>query len=327
MNQFVVLSFLFVNIFVIYLFQLPFQIFKNILPRKVILWAIKFTKKAFSEVIMLLTLFAPYKMYISGDKIQNESSIVISNHVCYLDWMYLWNFISYFEDGSILKTILKYDLKNIPIIGKGMEFFEFIFLKRKLSEDKENLLEGLDKISKNNEKFWLLIFPEGTIISEETKKISDAYALKNNIAISKNVLLPRSTGLNMCSKKLLKDISSIYDLTIGYKNIEKDIRTDNHEVTSSIFFSKKSKPEVYIHIERIPVKEIYDKVFDEEKFNEYIYDLFRKKDKQLEFFNSKGYFCEDHIMISSQYMLNYIGFKNLITIWLIVIGFFISLFI
>jgi 1-acyl-sn-glycerol-3-phosphate acyltransferase len=294
------------------------------LPRKVILWAIKFTKKAFSEVIMLLSIFAPYKLYIYGDDIIDESTIIISNHSSFLDWFYIWNFISYFEDGSILKTILKYDLKNIPIIGNGMEFFEFIFLKRKLTEDKDVLLQSLDQISKDNEKFWLLIFPEGTIISNETKKTSDAYANKNDLRKMENVLIPKTTGLNICSKKLLKDIGSIYDLTIAYKNISPGIRMDNGEIIKSIFFDKTSNLEVHICINRIPVEEIYKKVFDDDKFQEYIYELFYKKDKKLEFFNSKGYFSEDYDLLTSEYMLRKFRFKNLFIIWMFWIFIFIN---
>lgn len=325
MNKFVVLTFLFLNVIPLYLFQLPFKIFDKIVPRKIKLMVIKITKKAFSELILLLSIFAPYKLYISGDDILDESSLLICNHASFLDWFYLWNFISYFEDGSILNTILKHDLKNIPIIGSGMEFFEFIFLKRKLSLDKDTLINSLQKISKNDEKFWLLIFPEGAIISEETKKISEEYALKNNIPNMNHVLIPKTTGLNICAQNLLKDIGCIYDLTIGYKGIKENTIMWDMDIINSVFFDNTSRPEIHIHVNRIPIEKIYDKIFNPKDFTNYTYEIFRKKDKQLEFFKSKGYFDENNHLLYSNNIMKEVGCISLLSIWLFWI--FISIMI
>lgn len=326
MDKYIVLSFLFLNLIPLYLFQLPFRIFHKIIPRKLKLGVIKITKKAFSELIILLGLFAPYKLYISGDDILDDSALVICNHASFLDWFYLWNFISYFEDGSILTTILKHDLKKIPIIGAGMEFFEFIFLKRKLSVDKTTLENGLKQISDNNQKFWLLIFPEGTILSEETKKISEKYASNNNIPNTEYVLIPKTSGLNICAKNLLKDISCIYDLTIGYKGIKENVPMNDVDIVNSVFFDKTSQPEVHIHVNRIDVIKIYDKIFNQQDFSEYVYELFRKKDKHMEFFHSKGYFDENNHLLYSNNIIKEVGCKYLISIWifwLLIISFMI----
>jgi 1-acyl-sn-glycerol-3-phosphate acyltransferase len=43
-----------------------------------------------------------------------------------------------------------------------MKFFEFIFLKRKLEQDKDNIIQNLETSRKRNGPMWLVLFPEGT---------------------------------------------------------------------------------------------------------------------------------------------------------------------
>lgn len=43
-----------------------------------------------------------------------------------------------------------------------MRFFDFIFLQRKLTMDKENIISNLERSKKGNQSLWLVLFPEGT---------------------------------------------------------------------------------------------------------------------------------------------------------------------
>lgn len=43
-----------------------------------------------------------------------------------------------------------------------MRFFEFIFLKRKLEQDKDNIVNNLTTAKKAGRPMWLVLFPEGT---------------------------------------------------------------------------------------------------------------------------------------------------------------------
>jgi hypothetical protein len=43
-----------------------------------------------------------------------------------------------------------------------MKFFEFIFLKRKLEQDKDNIIYNLQMAKKRGRPMWLVLFPEGT---------------------------------------------------------------------------------------------------------------------------------------------------------------------
>lgn len=43
-----------------------------------------------------------------------------------------------------------------------MKFFEFIFLKRRLENDKDNIIQNLETSKKRGRPMWLVLFPEGT---------------------------------------------------------------------------------------------------------------------------------------------------------------------
>jgi 1-acyl-sn-glycerol-3-phosphate acyltransferase len=43
-----------------------------------------------------------------------------------------------------------------------MRFFDFIFLKRKLALDQDNITSNLERSKKNDQPMWLVLFPEGT---------------------------------------------------------------------------------------------------------------------------------------------------------------------
>lgn len=78
-----------------------------------------------------------------------------------------------------------------------MKFFEFIFLKRKLEHDKDNIINNLQTAKKRGRPMWLVLFPEGTgtpinkkyrcnydtdyllaVISDNTRQKSQEFAAK-----------------------------------------------------------------------------------------------------------------------------------------------------
>jgi lysocardiolipin and lysophospholipid acyltransferase len=64
---------------------------------------------------------------------------------------------------------------------------------------------------------WLLIYPEGTNLSANTRKASKKWAEKNNFPDLKRQLLPRSTGLLFCLQELRGTVDWIYDCTVAYE--------------------------------------------------------------------------------------------------------------
>lgn len=156
-----------------------------------------------------------------------ERLVMIANHQVYTDWVYLW-WVAYTNSmhGRIF-IILKESLKYIPIVGTGMMFYGFIFMARKWLADKPRLQHRLEKLKTNftgsnsarptYDPMWLLIFPEGTNLSINTKGRSDAWSQKQSLPSFKHEILPRSTGLFFCLQQLRGTVDWVYDCTIAYE--------------------------------------------------------------------------------------------------------------
>lgn len=202
-----------------------------------------FTKQSFGLLITTLTqMGCPTFIRASGDKSVkgqlhltengdlrtdfSERLVLIANHQVYTDWIYLW-WVAYSNrmHGRVY-IILKESLKNIPIIGQGMMFYGFIFMARKWMSDKPRLQHRLEKLKtqhtgskSSTSKFdpmWLMIFPEGTNLSTNTKRRSDEYGSKQGFPPLKHAILPRSTGLFFCLQQLKGTVDWVYDCTVAY---------------------------------------------------------------------------------------------------------------
>jgi len=127
----------------------------------------------------------------------------VSNQV-YTDWWYLWCLTYVMNTHRDVFIILKKSLKWLPIVGwvgifinhsmpiptdptltKGMQFFNFIFLDRSWASDRLNLATQLSALGRHSEKhnkpLSLIIYPEGTLVSEMTRPISKKFADKMGI--------------------------------------------------------------------------------------------------------------------------------------------------
>lgn len=202
------------------------------------------TKRSFGIVITALTQWGcPTPVRVTGDKsvrgqLQTmedgrlktdfpERMVLIANHQVYTDWLYLWWVAYTARMHGHIYIILKESLKYIPIIGQGMKFYGFIFMARKWLEDKPRLQHRLEKLKTKHsgplsgsqalDPMWLLIFPEGTNLSENTRQLSDTYGKKQGLVPFKYQILPRSTGLFFCLQQLRGTVDWMYDCTIGYE--------------------------------------------------------------------------------------------------------------
>lgn len=203
-----------------------------------------YTKQCFALVVTAITQWScPTLIRVCGDASMRdqillskdglldtrfpERLVLIANHQVYTDWIYLW-WMSYTNEmHGRLFIILKESLKYIPIFGTGMKFYGFIFMARKWLEDKPRLQHRLERLKTNlagsdsdyprYDPMWLLIFPEGTNLSLNTKRRSDGWAEKNGLPKLKHQVLPRSTGLFFCLQQLRGTVDWVYDCTIAYE--------------------------------------------------------------------------------------------------------------
>ncbi|KAF8755880.1 Phosphate acyltransferase [Rhizoctonia solani] len=120
--------------------------------------------------------------------------VMMPNHQIYADWWYLWCLAYSMRAHADVLIILKDSLKWIPIVGWGMQFFRFIFLARSWAHDKQRLTSHLTRLARTAAggqlPFLLLLFPEGTLVSPNTRPLSAKYAAKTGIQDMQHILLP-----------------------------------------------------------------------------------------------------------------------------------------
>ncbi|KAF1804523.1 acyltransferase-domain-containing protein [Mucor lusitanicus] len=219
-----------------------------------------------------------------------EKLIMISNHQIYADWIYVW-FLAYLGKAhGALKIMLKHSLSQVPIYGMGMKFFEFIFLKRKLEHDKDNIVNNLEIARKRGRPLWLVLFPEGTVISDNTRQKSKEFAAKLHMDDYKFTLLPRTTGLMLCKETLGDSVEWLYDLTVGYPGIEPGQNPEDVMTMKRIFCEGNGPHEIHIHMRRY---RLADLPTDTESFTHWLLDRWTEKDKRLIYFNEHGKFPEE----------------------------------
>lgn len=120
--------------------------------------------------------------------------------------------------------ILKESFRLIPIVGVGMKFFSFLFLSRQWEKDRPRLKHHISSLKRKHsghklDPMWLLIFPEGTNLSDNTRAISQKWAIKSGIQDLNHSLLPRTRGLQYCLEELDDTIEWVYDCTLAYDGI------------------------------------------------------------------------------------------------------------
>ncbi|CAO3614333.1 unnamed protein product [Cunninghamella echinulata] len=218
--------------------------------------------------------------------------IVTANHQIYADWVYIWCISQLANQHGSLKIILKDSLKNLPIYGLGMQFFDFIFLKRKLADDEKTIINNLGRSKKDGTPLWLVLFPEGTVISNGTRKRSKDFAEKNNLKDNIYTLLPRSTGLRLCIQSLGESVEWMYDFTIGYPGIKPGENPEDIYTIPKIFFFDQQPRKIHVYIRRFRIKGI--PVDDETEFSKWVYQRWQEKDSLMAHFYKEGRFPNQH---------------------------------
>lgn len=228
--------------------------------------------------VTILGVFFIHPTHICFDKkvFTKKRCIVLSNHLTNYDWIYVLVILNKLGMYREVTIILKESLKNLPIYGYGMRVFGYIFLERKWNVDQEILKRGLKQLKEKN-SFYLLIFPEGTIIDSETHKKSKKFCTTNNITIHnkpfnpENVILPRKTGYDMIFDNLKDKIDGIIDITL--------ITNPYTKYPSEIYDAKDVFVKRSCNVNFSALIEVYDTADVQKK--DWLYELYKEKDELL----------------------------------------------
>ncbi|KAH7107013.1 acyltransferase-domain-containing protein [Auriculariales sp. MPI-PUGE-AT-0066] len=231
--------------------------------------------------------------------------VVMSNHQVYNDWSYTWNLLYFCNLHMDIFITLKKSLKWLPVIGWGMQFFRFIFMARSWADDKDTLARELARLGKRSEvsdqPLALIVFPEGTLVSKDTRPISKKFADKMGISDGRYTLLPRSTGMLYALRSLSPRVADLHvlDITIAYPGVPPMGYGQNYYTLRSIGIYGAPPPRVHIHLKLynvkrdVPIGKIdpnSSDVSEEDrvKFDEWMRERFVKKDEEFERYYATG---------------------------------------
>lgn len=267
-----------------------------------------------------------YKDLISG-KIASHmkrKSVIIANHQIYTDWVFIWWLTSTANLAGKVYIMLKKSLESIPVLGFGMKNYKFIFMSRRWEQDRLTLHNSLGVLDANSrgvgplsgkapvrqdadgELFWdttsvnehneswpycLILFPEGTNLSPVTRQKSLNYANKIGKKPFQNVLLPHATGARHSLLKLRPSLEVIYDITIGYSGVRKEDYGEAIYKLNNVIFKGESPKLVDMHIREYNINDI--PIDDEQKFADWLYDVWAEKDELMNIYYEKGRFDLD----------------------------------
>ncbi|KAI9366650.1 hypothetical protein BD770DRAFT_417390 [Pilaira anomala] len=231
--------------------------------------------------------------------------IAIANHQIYADWIYIWCIAHLAGAHGVIKIILKHSLKNLPVYGL------------KLALDQENIISNLERSKKSDQPMWLVLFPEGTVVSACTRQKSKEFAEKNNLKDNRYTLLPHSTGLNLCTTTLDDSIEYMYDFTIGYSGIGPNDIPEKVYTIQSIFFFKHFPKKINVHVRRFRIDSIPKA--NPEEFNRWVHERWVEKDELMGQFYKNGQFPPQDRTIEVPIRLRNNSILDLAHIWIFLV--------
>lgn len=202
-----------------------------------------------------------------------EHMMVIMNHKYEIDWLMAWILAERIRMLGTTKIYGKKVLQLIPLIGWAWWFTESLFLKRDWTKDKQIIQEGVRTAVEYPDNYWvtLLLFPEGTRLTNQKLENSHIVAKEKGYPIMKHHLLPRPKGFAYSIQELKGKLNAVYDATVVFD--------EGYPSLMDVLHGKKILSR--IRARRYEVKDLPD---SEEELSEWLRNLFKEKDDVVEKF-------------------------------------------
>ncbi|KIH53789.1 Acyltransferase [Ancylostoma duodenale] len=150
-----------------------------------------------------------------------ESALVLANHQSDVDWAVIVMLAQ--RQGAEgndagFRVMVKHVIHYVPLFGWYIFQHGYIYVRRFGEFLSAPVLKQLAWLDTIDEKFWLLVFPEGTRYSLKRKEnilVSQEFCRRKGIPEFKNVLSPRAGGAFMALENL-ESLDAVYDVTIAY---------------------------------------------------------------------------------------------------------------
>lgn len=187
---------------------------------------------------------------------------------------------------------MKESLLKIPIFGTGMKFFLWVFLSRNWKNDAGPMKHAIDQIGQADPQcsspMWLMIYPEGTNLSKQTRAVSQRWADRNELSTFKHLLLPRSRGLQLCVERLSAKVEWLYDATIAYDGVPAHVEGEDFYSLKQLWLEGRRIPAIHVHWRRFAMKDIPWR--DDEHFHAWLLARWAEKEQLLQHHLENGAF-------------------------------------
>jgi hypothetical protein len=111
------------------------------------------------------------------------------------------------------------------------------------------------------------------------------------------VILPRSTGLRICTNTLGDTVKYLYDATIGYSGIKPGEIPEDVYTLRSIFLFRKYPKKIHVYLRRYLIADIPT---EEHEYAAWLRDRWAEKDELLAEFYRTGSFPGEDKMVSTK---------------------------
>lgn len=267
------------------------------------------TYSSWSQQVALAEYWAGFRVRMffkdntSKELMAKEHSLGISNHTYELDWLYLWMVMDKFNFLANGKAFVKDSIKYLPVMGWSWFFNEFIFLKRNAAKDLANMGNCLNNFGEYVNPIMMVLFAEGTRFTPKKHEAAIKYAEEHSIEPFKYHLNPRPKGFAFCVKHIKNEGNNNNELkndVIVVKNTAGTIKSiwnvqiafnENKYSRSMLnFYSLINQVPIIgdVYLERIAIDSIDSS--SDEKLNDFLYNLYREKDRLMDYHKENGKF-------------------------------------
>lgn len=232
------------------------------------------------------------RVYYSDNESAQEfgkmSGIVIANHRYDIDWLAAWMLSDKLGTLGSDKSLLKAQLRYLPVIGWGWSLSDMIFLSRDWQKDRENLSKSMDVLL-TYPRSLILAFFEGTRFNKSKYEASAKFAEEKNLPIRlKHHLIPRTRGFNCMIQRVKNGLKNDPKLKYGLYNMQVALTDDDNSKATLIEVLAGSETTVHIYVEKLNVDDI--SIESEDAISDYLYNVYKKKDDLVDYFKKNGRF-------------------------------------
>jgi 1-acyl-sn-glycerol-3-phosphate acyltransferase len=218
------------------------------------------------------------RLLVTGDDApMRENAIVLVNHQQMTDISFLLFYARSKGRLGDLKWVAKDPIKYVPGVGWGMWFLDCPFLKRDWNKDRGSIERTFEVFLREDIPMWLVMFPEGTRLTDEKLEASGRYAVEHGAEPTRHLLRPRTKGFVATVHGLRKHVRAVYDLTLGYER----------GVPTLWQYVQGYARQAHLHVRRYPIDSL---PMEDEALAAWLQDRYREKDELLDRFYREGAF-------------------------------------